>query len=91
MGDQSASRQLASHQVEQDLKYFIGCALTGILANSAFNNPGTQKYLQSKGLTQEKLAVLAGMEIVQQLEIMKKEMASGVEVKEKPTLVVFDT
>lgn len=80
--------QINTEKIEQDLKYFIGCALTGILSNSSYNNPGTQQYLQAKGLTQEKLAVLAGLEVIQQLELMKKELASADPKPNKPTLVI---
>ncbi len=55
-------------EVEADLKYFTGCALTGLLANNSFNTPNAAKYLDMKGLSLEKLAVLSAVEVVSQLE-----------------------
>lgn len=74
---------------EADLKYFIGCALTGICANPSFNSPNTQAYMKAKGLTQEKLAILSGVNILEELERFRAELSKD-KNEPKKSLVLID-
>lgn len=65
---------MSVEKAEGDLKYFIGCALTGLCANTAYNSPNTQKFMQAKGLTIEKLAILSGVNIMEELEKFRAEL-----------------
>lgn len=80
---------MSAEKAETDLKYFIGCALTGICANPSYNNPGTQKYLEAKGLTPEKLAILSGINIMEELEKFRAELNNP--QHEKKGLILADS
>lgn len=56
---------------------YIQAALSGMLANPAWNSVESQKYLRAKGLTLEQLAVAAGMECIIQLDKFLKGEVGG--------------
>lgn len=61
-------------------------AITGLLANPSYSTPESKRYLESKRLSIERLAIISAMEIVQQLEIFKQAKKNQ-EEKSKPALV----
>lgn len=62
---------------EQDLKYFTGCAITGLLANPVLMTPQMGKYRDGKGVSLESMAVECAIGILEQLEIAKFAIESG--------------
>lgn len=59
------------------LDVYVQAALTGILANPAWNSEQAQLYLKAKKLTLEQIAVAAAMETIIQLDKFLKGERGG--------------
>lgn len=62
-------------EVFADIKYFTAAALTGLLSNPSFQGEQSIKYMNMKGLTLEKLALLSAVEVVEQIESWKESLS----------------
>lgn len=69
-------RELARKGLER-MDRFVQAALTGVLANPAWNGQEAQNYLRAKKLTLEQIAVAAGMEVVIQMDKFLKGEVGG--------------
>jgi len=56
---------------------YVQAALSGVLANPAWNSVEAQKYLRAKNLTLEQIAVAAAMEALIQLDKFLKGERGG--------------
>lgn len=77
-------------ELEADLKYFAGCALSGLLANPAFSTEERAKYMMMKSLTLERLAMLSAIEIVSEIEKWKDSLKKQEENKEQIKLALVE-
>lgn len=77
-------------QLLADIKYFTAHALSGLLSNPTFQSEQTLKYLNMKDLTLEKLALLSGIEVVEQLERWKASLTKEEDQKNQIKLALVD-
>lgn len=64
---------------------YVCAALSGLVANPAYNSVEAQKYLRAKKLTLEQLAVASGMDALVQLDkFLKGEVGGDTDENEKP-------
>ena len=87
-GDVERARALAGMQ---RMDGYVQAALSGMLANPAWNSESAQRYLTAKKLNLEQLAVASAMEVIIQVDkFFKGEVGGEVpdfEQPEKPRLV----
>jgi len=63
---------------DQDLKFFTGQALAGLLANPYMTSPEAQKYRNMKKITLEQIAVESALGVMEALEVVRAAITQSI-------------